>query len=97
MELDTIYRLIAMRENGPTEKPYLECLRDKMFEIAEDVADQNEEMDRVANAANAEEPDFEDADDEECNAEAPDLGHDALMELLAAAAMFADDDDDDEL
>ena len=43
------------------------------------------------------EPNFEDADDEEYNAEAPDLGRDALMELLAAAAMFADDDDDDEL
>ena len=39
MELDTIYRLIAMRENGPTVKPYMECLRDKLIEIAEDVAD----------------------------------------------------------
>ena len=53
-------------------------------------------MERVANGANAEEPNFEDADDEEYNVEAPDLGRDALMELLAAAAMFADDDDDDD-
>ena len=95
MELDTIYRLIEMRENGPTVKPYMECLRDKLIEIAEDVADQNEEMDfRVANVANAEEPDFEDADDEEYNAEAPDLGRDATIELLAAAAMIAEDDDE---
>ena len=98
IELDTIYRFIAMRENGPTVKPYMECLRDKLIEIAEDVADlaeeRNEEIERAANAANAEELEFEDADDEEYNAEAPDHGRDAMIELLAAAAMIAEDDDE---
>ena len=98
MELDTIHRLIAMRENGPTVKPYMEYLRDKIIEIAEDVADlaeeRNEEIERAANAANAEELEFEDADDEEYNAEAPDHGRDAMIELLAAAAMIAEDDDE---
>ena len=98
MELDTIHWLIAMRENEPTVKPYMEYLRDKIIEIAEDVADlaeeRNEEIERAANAANAEELEFEDADDEEYNAEAPDHGGDALIELLAAAAMIAEDDDE---
>ena len=31
---------------------------------------------------------------EEYNAESPDLGRDALIELLAAAAMIAEDDDE---
>ena len=36
----------------------------------------------------------QDADEEEHNAEASDLGHHALIELLAAAAMIAEDDNE---
>ena len=93
MELDTIYRLIAMREKGPTFKPYLECLRDRLNEIAEDAADlaaeQNDEIERIADAAAEGVEEIDDADDIEYNAEAPDLGRDALLELPAAAASAA--------
>lgn len=97
MELDTIYRLIAMREKGPTVKPYLDCLRDRLKDIAEDVADltaeQDEENERIADDAAQGEEENEDANDEEYNADAPDLGCDALIELLAAAAMLDEGDD----
>ena len=93
MELDTIYRLIAMREKGPTVKPYLECLRDRLNEIAEDAADlaaeQNDKIERIADAAAEGVEEIDDADDIEYNAEAPDLGRDTLLELLAAAASAA--------
>lgn len=96
MELDTTYRMINSRNKGPNTKPYIDCLRDKFFEIAEDVREEAErvELDRALREEVLSDDEHDDeSDDVDYTSDVPDLGRDAFVELLRAAASLRECDD----
>ena len=83
MELNTTYKMINMREKGKFTAPYIDCLRDKILDITEEVKNREQNIQDEANGGSDED---EDENEMEYSEEIPDLGRDALIALLNAAA-----------
>ena len=84
MELDTTYKIIYQKEKQIPTNVYMECLRDKLHEmineIQEDQADLQELIGGDDNVVFNEEDG--DAEVDDYLVEHPDLGRDALAELM---------------
>jgi hypothetical protein len=92
MELDLTYNMIRKRNQGVHTDSYLECLRDQFLKLQEGIEVDVEERAAAAAAAAVADADadtdadaHDDAWTDENDAEAPDLGRDALAGLLEAA------------
>ena len=98
MELDSIYSMMRTKSEGPIVGTYLECLRDKYRDVRENVTLEAEDRELAALEAMASDvadvTEFDgavegDEDESDYDADVPDVGRDALIDLLNAAMMIA--------
>jgi hypothetical protein len=84
MELDTTYKMIRLKEKKIKTNTYLECLREKIFDLQEEI-EVEEFEEQELNAANENvvfnEEDSHDVEDMEYAIDHDDLGRIALLEL----------------
>lgn len=92
MELDSIYDMMRSKREGPKVGTYLECLRDKYRDVREILVLEAEDRDLAALAAAAADAESDgaegDEDEGDYDGDIPDVGRDALIDLLNAAAMI---------
>ena len=92
MELDSIYDMMRSKKEGPKVGTYLECLRDKYRDVREILVLEAEDRDLAALAAAAADAESDgaegDEDEGDYDGDIPDVGRDALIDLLNAAAMI---------
>jgi hypothetical protein len=96
MELDSIYEMVRTKSEGPKLGTYLECLRDKYRQLQEDAILEAEERELANMEAGGQivANDFVDDEDDVPENEyfdVPDIGRDALLDLLNAPAMIGMD------
>lgn len=87
MELDPIYTMILKRNYGEFTVNYLECLRDQFEEVREEV-NLDEEARNTEIAVGEAATDDEEDNDADYDLDIPNLGRDALVDLLNAAIML---------
>ena len=89
MELDTIYKMIDLKEKKVTVNVYMECLREKYYEVLEDIAEEQQELEALgAEDGNVVVNEEDEADDAEYAVDADDPGRNAISDLLNAARIL---------
>ena len=89
MELDTIYKMIDLKEKKVTVNVYMECLREKYYDILEDIAEEQQELEALgAEDGNIVVNEEDEADDAEYAVDADDPGRNAISDLLNAARIL---------
>ena len=96
MELDTTYKMINMRNKRTVTSSYIDCLRNKFLDIREDLREEAEqfELDNAMLEVASDDSDHDDEDDNDYVVDIPDLGRDALIDLLKAAVIQDGIDED---
>ena len=89
MELDTIYKMIDLKEKKVTVNVYMECLREKYYEILEDIAEEQQELEALgAEDGNVVVNEQDEDDNAEYAVDADDPGRNAISDLLNAARIL---------
>jgi hypothetical protein len=97
LELNSTYRIMRQRKSRVEGKMYLECIRDKIFEIEDDVEEEMREEAELNNQHVHSDDEVEDEEDQEYLEAAVDEGRNALRFLMEAAIEAARADADDAL
>ena len=92
MELDTIYKIIYLKEKQVPTNVYMECLREKVHEIMEEIEDEILEQRALHDDNGHIVVNEEDNEDEDIDyaLEHTDLGREALVELVNDADRLID-------
>lgn len=95
MELETTYRMIESRKHKPAEVMYIDRLQETFRNVQEELEEEAQE--RIYNNATAldDNADSDNEGDDDYQIEAPDIGRNALIDLLLSAASALDENNID--